>query len=120
MRTLKRLAARAASSLWFGRSRYGILNVPIPCRLPYGGWFLAYGDTIGLDVLMSGLGVRPYECNNWRFVAGILKPGAVFFDVGANQGPYSILASRCVGGSGRSGQIHPLKKPRLLVFEKQV
>ena len=41
---------RGIELIWYSRSRLGFLNVPIPWRLPYGGWFLAFGDSMGARV----------------------------------------------------------------------
>jgi FkbM family methyltransferase len=91
---------RFAEKLWYARSRHRLLDIPIPCRLPYGGWFLAHGDAIGARVAGYRFSRSPYEEPQWRLVARCLPPGGTFVDVGANQGFYTILASRRVGASG--------------------
>lgn len=42
------------------------------------------------------------------FVQDILRPGMVFFDVGSNQGEYSILAARLVRPAGRVFAFEPV------------
>lgn len=95
-----RVAKRAAARLWYLRSRTSWLNFPIPVRLPYGGWFLAYGDTVGVGVAGYRFAGHPYEEGEWKFLRRLLRPGDVIVDVGANQGFFTILASMCVGGAG--------------------
>ncbi len=43
---------------------------------------------------------RSWEVNELRLLSLALRPGDVFFDVGAWVGPYSLLASRLVGDQG--------------------
>jgi FkbM family methyltransferase len=94
---IKALAEKA----WYLRSRNRWINLPVPCRLPYGGWFLAYGDTIGLHVAAYRLAQTPFDEGEWKLVRRALERGGTFIDVGANQGFYTILASRTVGPDGR-------------------
>jgi len=91
---------RGIELIWYSRSRLGFLNVPIPWRLPYGGWFLAFGDSMGARVCGYRLAEHPYEEGPWHFVWRFLQPGMTFVDVGANQGFYTILASKLVGTDG--------------------
>jgi FkbM family methyltransferase len=100
-------AKRLAEKLWYSRSRHRFIDVPIPCRLPYGGWFLARGDAMGARVAGYRLSRSPYEEGQWRLVARLLAPGGTFVDVGANQGFYTILASRLVGATGRVYAFEP-------------
>ena len=57
-------------SIWFGRSKF--LNIPLPCFLPFGKLFLAYGDEIGASIFL-----KKYE-NEWKIMPKILKEGMVF------------------------------------------
>ena len=43
-----------------------------------------------------------------RLLASILKPGAVFYDIGANIGFYAIIGSRLVGAQGRVFAFEPM------------
>ena len=64
-----------------------------------GTWFIlraAAGEGGGASVFVNG--VEPAKT---RALLGILKPGQVVFDVGANIGYYTLLASRVVGRAGR-------------------
>src|SRR5262249_10302836 len=48
-------------------------------------------------------GEREYEQQMINMLGHVLKPGMVFFDVGANMGYHTLLASRLVG---TEGQVH--------------
>jgi FkbM family methyltransferase len=80
--------------------------------LPYGGWFLAYGDAMGARIAGYSLARTPYEEGQWRFVSRFLRPGMVFGDVGANQGFYTIVASQRVGAAGRVFAFEPAVSER--------
>lgn len=105
-------AKRVGERLWYGRAGIPGLNVPLPVRLPYGGWFLAYGDAMGVRIAGYRLSSVGYEARQWRFVSRFLKRGAVFVDVGANQGFYTILAGLRVGDSGRVFAFEPAATER--------
>ncbi len=50
-----------------------------------------------------------YELEKQKRIAGELKPGSVFYDVGANVGLYSLLAARA-GPAGKTYAFEPLPK----------
>ncbi|NBV21204.1 MAG: FkbM family methyltransferase [Proteobacteria bacterium] len=56
------------------------------------------------DRLLSG---ETYEPEFSAHLVGLLKPGDVFIDLGANEGYFSLLASDAVGASGRVYAIEP-------------
>lgn len=64
-------------------------------------------DAMGIRICGYNLSRTPYEEGNWKFVSRLLKPGMTFFDVGANQGFYTILASKRVGPQGRVFAFEP-------------
>jgi FkbM family methyltransferase len=105
-------AKRAGESLWYRRGHIPGLNLPIPVRLPYGGWFLAHGDAMGARIAGYRLSRAGYEERQWRLVSRLLQPGSVFVDIGANQGFYSILGGRRVGESGRVFAFEPASSER--------
>jgi FkbM family methyltransferase len=43
---------------------------------------------------------RPFETREVSFILGVLDPGMIFFDVGANAGLFSICAAKKIGGKG--------------------
>lgn len=106
-RMVKFLLKRMFIFLWFSRSKIPFLNFPIPVPLPYGGWFLCYGDVMGASVFLYKFTRERYEENYWKFVQQFLKPGMIFFDIGANQGFYTILASKLVGPEGKVFAFEP-------------
>ncbi len=55
-----------------------------------------------------GCWLGTYEKEKQEFVARLLRPGQVMFDVGANVGLYALLASRCVGLKGKVIAFEPL------------
>jgi FkbM family methyltransferase len=61
-----------------------------------------------------GCWLGSYEPVKQQRIAEALQPGDVFYDVGANVGFYTLLASRVVGPSGLVVAFEPL--PRNLVF----
>jgi protein-L-isoaspartate O-methyltransferase len=60
---------------------------------------------------MSNLGSRlllgEYEQSTTALLSQYLKPGAVFVDLGANEGYFTVIASRVVGPGGRVFAIEP-------------
>jgi FkbM family methyltransferase len=48
-----------------------------------------------------------WEPKTTRYLCGTLTSGQVFMDIGANAGYFSLLASRCVGESGRVLAVEP-------------
>ncbi len=55
------------------------------------------GDVVGHHIYVRGV----FEPLETRWICGFLKPGMVFFDVGANLGVFSLLAAKRVGPTGR-------------------
>ena len=93
-------AIRAA---WHARSKVPGLRAPIRCRLPDGNVFLAHGDAMGWGIFSRTIlrGRPSYEEAEQNFVRRALRPGMVAVDVGANQGVYTLAASRLVGPQGK-------------------
>ena len=66
------------------------------------------GDWLGRHVYACG----EYEPATARVFKSLLRPGATFLDVGANAGYFSLLASRCVGPTGRVWAFEPVPVTR--------
>jgi FkbM family methyltransferase len=86
--------------MWYMRDRIPVLNFPVPWRLPYGGWFLAYGDVVGFGVVARSFLHRYYDLGEWKFISRYLEAGMVYIDIGANQGYFTILAAKQVRDNG--------------------
>ena len=63
-------------------------------------------EAMGYQIARQGY----WERDTVAFVRDFLRPGMTFFDVGANVGQYSLVASQCVGVQGRvhAFEPHPL------------
>ena len=64
------------------------------------------GNDLSRPIFVGGC----IEPNEFAFLDSILKPGMVFVDAGANEGLYSLFASRCVGPSGRVFAFEPSQR----------
>jgi len=82
-------------------------NFPIPVRLPFGAWWLAWNDVVGKAVLKGSFDKA--ECD---FLSRFLQPGMTVLDVGAHHGYYALLASRRVGDTGRVFAFEPSPRER--------
>lgn len=78
-------------------------RLPLPCRLPWGAWWLGRGDVVS-GCIRRG---EPYEPGEQLFLRRFLEPGMTVVDVGAHQGFYTLLASKLVGHGGRVLAIEP-------------
>ncbi len=70
-------------------------GLPIPVRLAWGAWELAWQNDLG-NHLLAG----EYEGPEYEFVQRFLRKGMVVLDIGANEGFYTLLAAYCVGKNG--------------------
>jgi FkbM family methyltransferase len=50
---------------------------------------------------------QPYEEQMGQLLRGLLRPGDTFLDLGANEGYFSVIASRCVGSEGKVFSVEP-------------
>lgn len=69
-------------------------------------------DVIGKDIYIK----KMFEKAESNFVMKFLKPGMVFFDVGANLGQYTLLAANRVG---INGQVHSFEPNNRMFAELQ-
>jgi FkbM family methyltransferase len=112
-----RLAARVRRFLAKpGRMRYVAMTnrlrrvapwMPMPLRLPFGAWWLAENSALDRELIYDG-----FETAEAAFVARFLLPGMTVLDVGAHHGLYTLLASKCVGRSGRVIAFEPSSRER--------
>jgi FkbM family methyltransferase len=82
-------------------------DIPVPVRLPSGGWWLAGNDFLGAAIFDAG-----FENTERSFVERFLRPGMTVLDIGAHHGYYTLLASRKVGPSGLVLAIEPSPRER--------
>lgn len=71
----------------------------------------AAGEAGGVSVHLGCV-----EPEQTRCVTGLLKSGQVFFDVGANVGYYSLLASKAVGREGTVISFEPVSRNIAFLF----
>jgi FkbM family methyltransferase len=91
-------------------------GVPLPVRLPYGGWWLAVNDVCS-DAVFTG----SFEKAERRFVGDFLQAGMTVLDIGAHHGFYTLLAARKVGPAGRVIAFEPSpRERRRLLFHVKV
>lgn len=95
------------SRSFYARWRQLFPNLPIPVWLSYGAWFVARNDHLGSTLTYDG-----FETVERAFVKSFLKPGMTMMDIGANQGFYTLLASKCVGNTGRVIAFEPSPRER--------
>lgn len=82
-------------------------NLSVPVRLPFGAWWLA-----GVNVGDRGLLLNDFEKRELLFVERFLQLGMTVFDIGANHGLYSVLASKRIGRDGRVYAFEPSTRER--------
>jgi FkbM family methyltransferase len=85
-------------------------SVPIPVRLPYGGWYLAANSDIDRAVFCGG-----FESTELHFLHRCLRPGMTVLDIGAHHGLYSLVASKSVHPRGHVHSFEPSPRERRLL-----
>lgn len=107
--SFQRRVARFASKPWPAKFRSFAFRwlrrfpfMPLPLKLPFGSWWMLRGDVISAGLLDGN-----FENSELRFVQRFLKPGMTVLDIGANQGLYTLLASKLVGTEGRVLAVEP-------------
>lgn len=63
-------------------------------------------DIIGEGIYVEGCS----EVSTWRLIEEFLRPGMVFFDLGANLGQYTLLGAKCVGCTGQVHSFEPSER----------
>lgn len=104
-------------------------RAPFWATMKNGQWIkVAVNDVVGQDVIRTGW----TEPESVRVISKLLKPGAIFFDIGAHVGQFTLVASKLVGSEGQVHSFEPdpesfrwlaqnLKKNRIAnVFLNQV
>ena len=79
-------------ALWeFAQER----NLVVPLSVPWYGR-TRVEVTLGNDNSLCLYVAGTFEPNEFAFLDGALRPGMTFIDVGANEGTFTLFASRCV------------------------
>jgi FkbM family methyltransferase len=109
-------SAISNSSLAGRGLRFVLKALPSEMRVPIlqggarGAWWIVGSAT-------HGCWLGSYERDKQDRFRSALSPGAIFYDVGANVGFYTLIASRAVGREGRVFAFEPL--PRNLAYLKR-
>jgi FkbM family methyltransferase len=82
-------------------------RIPVPVKLFLGQWWLAEHSALDHAIVSGG-----FEAAESLFVRNFLRPGATVLDVGAHHGFYTLLASKCVGVTGRVIAFEPSPRER--------
>ena len=82
-------------------------GIPVPVRLPFGGWWILRNDNLG-----GPLRAGEFEKEELAFVGRFVHPGMTVLDIGAHHGLYTLLASKRVGLSGRVFSFEPSPRER--------
>ena len=107
MSSLFRKAARFVFGRLLPRTAYPVISGPLKgTKFILGG--LA-GEGGGASVYFNGI-----EPEQTAAMIDAIRPGSTVFDIGANAGYYTMLASRLTGNTGRVAALEPL--PRNLAF----
>ena len=84
------------------RARRVFPGMPIPLRLPYGGWWMAEKSALDHELIHN-----EFERLEMEFVKRLLRRDMTVVDAGAHHGLYTLLASKRVGWDGRVIAIEP-------------
>lgn len=79
------------------------LHRRVPFQTPQGLFWLSPMTDLGRRLLIDGY----YEPSMIQTLNQCLRPGGTFIDAGANEGYFSVVASRLVGDAGRVIAIEP-------------
>jgi len=86
-------------------------NIVIPLTLPWHDKTVVK-VTLGNDNSLCLYVCGTFEPNEFVFLDQVLKPGMVFFDVGANDGYFTLFAARRLGPAGRVIAVEPSSRER--------
>ncbi len=75
-------------------------------KTKFGKFFIDPVSLFGQDLILNGV----YEPETINFLFKYLSKGDIFVDIGANEGYFSIVASKLVGGAGRVIAIEPQER----------
>ena len=84
------------------RARRIFPEMPIPLRLPFGGWWLAEKSALDHELIYN-----EFERMETEFVKRLLRRNMTVVDAGAHHGLYTLLSSKKVGWDGRVIAVEP-------------
>lgn len=82
-------------------------RIPLPMRLPFGGWWLARNDHVSAPIIDG-----KFETAEYSFVRGFIQRGMTVLDIGAHHGFYTLLSARLVGSEGMVFAFEPSPRER--------
>ena len=88
---LRALRYRLKTGLW----NHFCPQIPLPTRLPHGGWWLARND-----LLSDAVFARICDGSDVKFLERFLREATTVVDIGAHLGFYTLLMSSRVGTQG--------------------
>lgn len=71
-------------------------QIPLPARLPHGGWWLARNDLLS-DAVFAGI----FDGPDVKFLERFVREATTVIDIGAHLGFYTLLMSSRVGSQGQ-------------------
>lgn len=101
-------AACRRGALWEAARRKGLI---VPLTVPWHAG-TSVEVTLGNDNSLCLYVCGSFEPNEFAFLDGVLKPGMVFVDVGANDGYFTLFAAKRVGAAGRVVAVEPSSRER--------
>lgn len=99
-------AARLASCKWLGRTEEVVAPLFFGPEMT-----VVLPEIVSIELYRHGM----FEPALTEMVARLLRPGDLFYDVGAHLGYYSILASEIVGPAGAVVSFEPTPRTRALL-----
>ena len=96
-------------ALWEEAARH---NVVVSLALPWHDETVV-NVTLGNDNSLCLYVCGSFEPNEFAFLDQVLEPGMVFFDVGANDGYFTLFAARRLGPTGQVIAVEPSSRERV-------
>ncbi len=114
MRRIVRLLPRGRNLVLARWARTAGPPPEVVCETAYGfKMAINLKEQLARDIFFNGV----YEPVTAAVIAHLLQPGDVFFDVGANQGQFSLLAAQRVGSHGNVYSFEPNETVRRLLIQ---
>ncbi len=82
-------------------------------EIKQGQFYIDPVSNFGLSLLEK----KNYESDMTVVLKSVLKPSFVFLDIGANEGYFSVIASKIVGSSGKVIAVEPQKRAQQILIK---